>query len=97
MNYPRKNWVSVAIFNCEHPAWQSVEATGFSLLELKFLPDELIGELPDEWNRLVDENQSVDGAKMMHWTAGVPAIDHYRDAPGAGSWHVARRQMEIVG
>jgi hypothetical protein len=96
-NYPRKNWASVCIFNAEHPAWQQVDAAGFSLLELRFLPDELIGELPAEWNRLADEGQPVDGAKVLHWTAGVPAFEHYRDAPGAQRWHEARRDMEIVG
>lgn len=97
MNYPRKNWASVCIFNCEHPAWQLVDASDPSLIGLKFLPDDLIGELPAEWNRLVDEGHSTAEAKILHWTAGVPAFEAYRDAPAAEAWHSAKRQMEIVG
>jgi hypothetical protein len=97
MNYPRKNQASVCIFNCAHPIWQSVEVSGFAMLELKFIPDELIGELPAEWNRLVDEGQPVDDAKVLHWTAGVPAFEAYRESPGAEAWHAAKRQMETVG
>lgn len=97
MNYPRKNWASVCIFNCEHPAWQTVDASEPSLIGLKFLPDELIGELPAEWNRLADEGHPVDKAKVLHWTAGFPAFEAYRDAPAADAWFAAKRQMELVG
>lgn len=97
MNYPRKNWASVCIFNCGHPAWQSLEVSRFDLLEFGFLNESLIGELPPQWNRLVDEGQPGDDAKVLHWTAGVPAFECYRDAPFADAWHIARRQMEIVG
>jgi hypothetical protein len=96
-NYPRKNWASVCIFNCAHPIWRELEISGFDMLELMFIPSEAIGELPAEWNRLADEGQPTEDAKVLHWTAGVPAFDHYRDAPAADKWHTARRQMEIVG
>lgn len=97
MDYPRKNWASVCIFNCEHPAWQLVDASDASLIGLKFLPDDLIGALPAEWNRLADEGHSTADAKILHWTAGVPAFEAYRDAPAASAWHSTKRQMEIVG
>lgn len=97
MNYPRKNWASVAIFNCGHPVWRTFEPSGFRMLELDFLPDELIGELPPQWNRLVDEGQPADDAKICHWTGGLPAIDFYKNAPAAEKWHAAYRDMEIVG
>lgn len=97
MNYRRKNWASVAIFNCEHPIWQTFEPGGFRMLELDFLPDELIGELPPQWNRLADEGQPVEDAKVLHFTAGVPAFEFYRASPGADHWHAARRDMEIIG
>lgn len=99
LNYERKNWMSVAIFNCEHPAWRIDvnELLPADLLGLKFIRDEDIGELPNEWNRLVDEGHPADGAKIYHWTAGIPAFDFYANAPAADSWHAARREMETVG
>lgn len=97
LNYPRKNWASLAIFNCAHPAWQKMGTpSSFELLELKFLSDDLIGEIPAEWNRLVDEGQPDEDAKVLHWTAGVPAFEHYRDAPAAERWHEARKDMEAL-
>lgn len=97
LNYPRKNWMSCAIFHCEHPFWREFKIEGFRMLELDFLPDELIGELPAQWNRLVDEGQPGDDAKLIHFTAGIPAFDLYRDAPFADRWHAARKDMETVG
>lgn len=95
VNYPRKNWASVMLLNCGHNAWK---APGFldaiesgnirHLLQLQFLHDDEIGSLPGEWNRLVDEGHPVEGAKLLHWTAGIPAFDHYRNAPGADLWRI---------
>lgn len=103
-DYPRKNWASLMIINCAHQAWREmtperVEAMSEApsvLLGLKFIPDDAIGELPNKWNRLVDEGQPVDGAALLHWTAGIPAFDHYRDAPGAPVWHAYREAMNEV-
>lgn len=97
LNYQRKNWMSCAIFNNEHPIWRGLKIDGFRMLELEFLPDELIGELPPQWNRLVDEGQPEGDAKVLHWTGGVPAIDFYKNAPAAEKWHATHRDMEMVG
>lgn len=102
-DYPRKNWASVMLINCEHPAWikhqpQAIaEAADINLLQLSTIHDAWIGTLPPEWNRLVDEGQPVDGAKVLHWTAGIPAFPHYAQAPGAAAWHAAHaRMLEIA-
>jgi len=63
-------------------------------LQFSFIEDSAIGELPDRWNRLVDEDQPVDGAAILHWTAGIPWFPHYRDAPGAIFWHHEKSLME---
>lgn len=92
-NYPRKNWASVMLINCAHPAWEGIDykflrtkADPATMLELRFIPDDAIGELPPEWNVLVDEQQPAKGAKILHWTAGIPVFHHYRDAPEAIQW-----------
>jgi hypothetical protein len=86
-DYSRKNWASLMILNCSHPDWRTVDpksALPLDLLQLKHCSS--IGDLPNEWNRLVDEGQPTEGAKIMHWTAGIPAFDHYKDAPGGNPW-----------
>lgn len=92
MDYERKNWASLMLIDCEHPAWatvtpQSVDTWSMlDLLQFKFLDNSEISEIPNEWNRLVDEKQPVEGAKILHWTAGIPGFKHYQDAPGADLW-----------
>lgn len=95
-DYPRKNWSSLMLLNCEHSAWAHwspgfVEAArGVEILQMK---SQILGELPNEWNRLVDEGQPVEGAKILHFTAGIPAFPHYAKTPGADLWFAARDQM----
>lgn len=104
-DYDRKNWASLMIVNCEHPAWQGMTpervrefaAVPTQLLGLRWIPDEAIGFLPDAWNRLVDEGQDTEGAALLHWTAGIPAFKHYADAPGADAWRRQKRAMEWAG
>jgi hypothetical protein len=98
-DYPRKNWASVMLINCAHPAWAWAtygavrEASMGRLLQFEWLDEEDIGALPSEWNRLVDEGQRVSGAKLLHWTAGIPAFPAYADAPGAAFWHAERNEL----
>jgi len=100
-DYPRKNWASLMLINCAHPAWgddtpEQLRALGaLPCLQLSGLNDHEIGALPDCWNRLADEDHPVEGAKLLHWTAGIPGFEAYRDAPGADLWHAERRGLEV--
>lgn len=91
-DYPRKNWASLMAINCSHFAWRQVtpefvqKTSPMDLLQMKFLPDERIGELPAEWNWLVDEYGSNDLAKLIHFTAGIPMFQAHADAPMAQEW-----------
>jgi len=107
-DYARKNWASVMLLNCEHPYWHAIDpkslelVASVALLKLGGLradgkegPRE-IGALPDKWNRIVDEGQPVDGAAVLHYTAGIPAFHSYRDTPGAEHWlRTADRMVEL--
>jgi hypothetical protein len=90
-NYHRKNWASLMIINCEHPSWRWVNPESIAntsplyLLQLTFCGDS-IGELPPRWNVLADECDDIDQAAILHWTAGIPAIPHYAESPGAEAW-----------
>jgi hypothetical protein len=91
-DYARKNWASLMLINCEHPAWQAVTPeslnswTGLELLQFKFLADSEIQSVSNDWNVLVDENQSIDNPKILHWTAGIPGFEYYSNAPMADVW-----------
>lgn len=93
IDYDRKNWASLMIFNCAHPLWSQVDpdyletASKLEMLQLRggILGLE-VGALPSAWNRIVDEGQPVEGAKLIHFTAGVPWFPNYRNTPGADLW-----------
>lgn len=103
-DYGRKNWASLMLLNCEHPSWAGMTPARVGelaqvptqLLGLNWIPEDAIGFLPDGWNRLVDEGQAVDGASLLHWTAGLPAFSHYANAPGADAWRRQRRTLEYA-
>lgn len=91
--YPRKNWSSVMLFECEHfknrkLTQQFVEKqTGEYLHRMQWLDDEDIGELPKEWNCLVGEdNQSDKEPKLIHYTNGTPCWNEWRDLGYAETW-----------
>lgn len=71
-SYPRKNWSSMMLFNCDRlRLWSKevVEAqTGAYLHRFQDIPDDLIGELPAGWNALDSCGPST---KLVHWTSGM--------------------------
>jgi hypothetical protein len=103
VDYPRKNQSSVMLWNCGHYAHRILtrqfleEAGGAFLHRFQWLRDDQIGHLGDEWNRLIGEQES-DGAKLLHYTLGVPGFTHYRDCDGAAQWHqTLTRALRIEG
>lgn len=91
-DYPRKNWSSVIIWNCAHPRNKILypefihEATGEYLHRFSWLNDDEISELPSLWNWLADEYGPEPGAKLLHFTAGVPSIPAHNAVAHAGDW-----------
>lgn len=88
-SYPRKNWTSVMLINPGHYGWKRINWDNRDpdyWMGLRFLKDTEIGELPNEWNRIVDEGDPIVGGKILHWTLGVPAIPAYRYTFGSSIW-----------
>ena len=91
-NYPRKNWSSVILWNCNHFANRGLtpeyvqESTGKHLHRFAWLEDDQIGELPAEWNWLADEYGRNGEAKLLHWTLGLPGFREYETSPMAEEW-----------
>ena len=98
-DYPRKNWSSVMLINCSHYDWRRLDPTtishmtGAELNRLEFTAERFIGEIPIEWNWLVDEYGTNNHANILHWTAGMPAFEHYKDAPMAQEWRAAHARV----
>lgn len=92
IDYPRKNWSSVMLFNCAHPSNKYLsptnvgEAGGAFLHRFQWLTDEQIGELPHEWNHLVGEYPEAE-AKLYHHTLGSPGFIHYAGCESAAGWN----------
>lgn len=90
--YPRKNWSSVMAFNCDHPANKKLTVnyvnmrTGRDLHRFCWLTDDLIGELPAEWNWLVGDEPEPTDPKLVHWTGGGPWFHAFENAPRADEW-----------
>jgi hypothetical protein len=95
-NYPRKNWSSVILWNCGHEANKAVtpefvqNATGAQVHRFSWLPDELIGELPNVWNWLPDEFGANPDAKLLHYTLGTPSFYDFATTPMGDEWHRER-------
>jgi lipopolysaccharide biosynthesis glycosyltransferase len=90
--YPRKNWSSVMLFNCGHPANRALTVDllnswpGRDLHAFKWLNDDLIGELPPSWNYLVGVSPKPLTVDLVHFTLGTPNILPNRQMPYADEW-----------
>ena len=98
--YPRKNWSSVVLWNCGHPANRKVTpdfvntASAMDLHRFTWLQDDEIGALNVRWNWLVGEyaNPPAD-VHNVHWTVGGPYFDEFREADFAQEWFEERDRM----
>lgn len=104
VDYPRKNWSSVVLWNCGHKSNRILsrdfvtEAGGKFLHRFEWLNDDEIGELPVEWNSLEGESPNVRNAKLIHYTLGVPGFKYYADTPKSSHWHKAlMRTLHVAG
>lgn len=76
--YQRKNWSSVMLFNCDHPANKGLtldllnKVPGRDLHRFCWLDDRWIGALPPEWNWLVGVQPRPAAPKLAHFTLGGP-------------------------
>lgn len=82
--YPRKNWSSMILWNCQHPSNVNLtpekinSATGQFLHRFEWLADHEIGELDVKYNFLVGWNDSkVTKPMAYHYTEGGPWFPEY--------------------
>lgn len=98
--YPRKNWSSVVLWNCSHPANRKVTpefvntASAMDLHRFTWLQDSEIGELDVRWNWLVGEyDEPPNDVKNVHWTVGGPYFTEYKDSDFAEEWFKEHDKM----
>lgn len=99
-NYPRKNWSSVILWNCNSFPNRKLtpefveKSTGAELHRFTWLEDARIGELPKEWNWLPDEYGPNPDAKLLHYTLGTPSFHEFATTPMGDEWHRERIYTE---
>lgn len=92
--YPRKNWSSMVLYNCSHPANQKLtpdvvnRETGAFLHRFQWLDDDMIGAAAESWNWLEGWNEKpADGLpKAVHYTRGGPWFENWRHVDYAELW-----------
>lgn len=90
--YPRKNWSSLVLWNCDHPStrmltpYQVNTAPGNWLHQFAWLKDEEIGELPEEWNWLDGHSDPAITPSAVHFTRGTPDMPGWENTQFAEEW-----------
>ena len=98
--YPRKNWSSMVLWNCEHPSNKQVipsmvnNETGKFMHRFSWLKDEEIGQISHEWNWLEGwYKEPQDGKpKAIHFTEGGPWFKNCQDVDYADLWIATANQ-----
>ena len=96
--YVKKNWSSVMLFNnakCRALTPEYVNsASGLELHQFKWLGnDELIGELPRQWNHLVGYDPPSKNASNVHFTIGGPYFSEFSNCEYASAWADEKSRM----
>jgi hypothetical protein len=90
--YNRKNWSSLVLWNCEHPANRFLTAKAVNFMRGSFLhgfgwlKPEQIGSVPEYWNWLEGWSDERIEPKAVHFTRGVPSMKGYENVPYADEW-----------
>ncbi len=90
--YARKNWSSVCLFNCDHPANQRLslqdvnERPGRWLHAFSWLHDSEIGTLPAEFNWLVGVQPMPAFPRIAHFTLGGMWLPNWPGAEHDDLW-----------
>lgn len=102
--YPRKNWSSLVLYNCGHPANRVLthevvnRETGAYLHRFQWLADDLIGALPETWNWLEGWNsEPAEGhPNVVHYTRGGPWFENWQNVAYADLWCAERDLLPPV-
>ena len=91
-NYPRKNWSSLILWNCNHSSHKILtpefveKQSGAFLHRFFWIKDEEIGELEKEWNWLAMEYEDKKNINLIHYTIGTPCFKEYENTSLSSYW-----------
>ncbi len=101
--YEKKNWSSFMLMNCNKCSELTPDyvnsATGLQLHQFKWLEsDDLIGDLPLEWNWLVDEPGYNTKSKVnnIHFTKGGPWFKEYANCSYSETWNLYHEECSWI-
>jgi lipopolysaccharide biosynthesis glycosyltransferase len=92
--YPRKNWSSFMIFNCDHPDVKALTPNVVNSASPAYLhrfqwirDDNSIGALDLDWNFLEGEYPKPEATpRVIHYTNGGPWFEEWQDCDFADLW-----------
>jgi lipopolysaccharide biosynthesis glycosyltransferase len=101
-NYPRKNWSSFMLFNCEHPSTRTLtpevinSQTGAYLHRMQWAADEEIGALPESWNWLEgwSEKPKMGTPSAIHFTNGGPWFKDWQNVDYGDLWRAEASKVD---
>jgi hypothetical protein len=97
--YKRKNWSSVMLWNCGHPAHERLTKhdlntwPGRELHAFKWLWDYEIGALHPRWNKLVGVQEISSDPGILHYTLGGPWLPNWKPNLLDEIWLAERKSM----
>ena len=89
--YPRKNWSSLMLFNCEHSSTKNLTLEAVNtqtpawLHRMGWSEDKYVGEINKRYNYLVDYYHDND-FKVLHYTDGGPWHPGYENVEHGDLW-----------
>ncbi|HEX7928048.1 MAG TPA: hypothetical protein VF678_10675, partial [bacterium] len=98
--YPRKNWSSLVLWNCTHPANRTLTVDAVNtqpgrwLHGFAWLPDDAIGTLPERWNWLSGWSSRDVEPAAIHYTGGGPWFENCLTVPLAERWIAEAGRMK---
>lgn len=102
--YPRKNWSSMLLINCGHPANRTLTLDEVNTQPGSYLhrftwiqDDSLIGEIEYDWNFLVQHHLPFANERLpkaIHYTEGGPWFPDYRNTDYSDVWFQHLREYE---
>ena len=100
--YDRKNWSSLVLWNLQHPLTRLLTAEavnhepGSWLHGFRWIPDDQIGALPEEWNWLEGHSSRSIRPKAVHFTRGGPWFEEWQRVEFGELWLEEQRLMRAA-
>ena len=97
--YHRKNWSSLFLMRPDRNEWLTKyrvnQEDGSDLHAFRWLKDEEIGGLHEEWNWLAGWSDPDINPAVVHFTNGTPDLPGHRDEPFAEEWRAELKETGL--